>query len=69
VTDVYLRLWKCDVGHLFADQGDPPLGSDVALCPTCGADAEPAKAVPLEERRSLEDLERLLEQARTLGFL
>ncbi|PSG96419.1 hypothetical protein BRD56_10450 [Thermoplasmatales archaeon SW_10_69_26] len=70
MTEVYLRLWTCPEGHLYADQSakqSPHLAS--LTCITCGDGCSVEAAVPIGERRCLEDLENLLSQAKTLGVL
>jgi hypothetical protein len=69
VTEAYLRLWRCRNGHIVADQGDPPLEKETRPCLTCDQLLQAEKAVPLEERWTLEDLEGILSQAQTLGVL
>lgn len=69
MTETYLRLWRCRNGHIAADQGDPPLEQETRPCLTCDQPLQVEKAIPLEERRTLEDLEGILSKGRTLGVL
>lgn len=66
----YLVLWECPGhGHVFASQEPSPSGVRDLTCNKCGDKCSPEETIELEERRDLDDLDQLLGQAGTLGFL
>lgn len=66
---VYLCVWECPDGHVFASQETRPDGGRFVTCNKCGDGCSVEEAVELDERRDVDDLEQLLARAKTLGVL
>lgn len=70
MTEAYVRVWACQNGHAWIDQGEPTLDRQGPPCPTCDEHRlELRKAAPLSRKRDPEELEDLVEKAHRMGFL
>lgn len=67
---VYLCVWECPDGHVFASQENRPDGGPKwVTCNKCGDGCSVEASFELTERRDVDELEQLLERGDTLGLL